>query len=63
MPASSTNDTAVNTILKIINTYGSVSQTMMSEVSGYSKGMISTGRRKRGHTLLKATSLSRKGIR
>ena len=41
MPASSTNDTAVNTILKIINTYGSVSQTMMSEVSGYSKGMIS----------------------
>ena len=41
MPASNTNDTAVNTILKIMNTYGSVSQTAMSEISGYSKGMIS----------------------
>lgn len=36
-----TSDTAVNTILNIINNYGPISQTRMFELSGYSRAMIS----------------------
>lgn len=41
MPVSNTSDTAVNTILKLINDNGSISQTRMFELSGYSRPMIS----------------------
>ncbi len=41
MPISNTSDTAVNTILKLISDNGSISQTRMFELSGYSRAMIS----------------------
>lgn len=41
MPQSNTSDTAVNTLLNIINDYGPISQTRMFELSGYSRSMIS----------------------
>lgn len=41
MSVSNTSDTAVNTILKLISDNGSISQTRMFELSGYSRPMIS----------------------
>lgn len=38
---STSSDTAVKTILNIISDYGSVSQTQMFDISGYSRSMIS----------------------